>query len=71
MSYRFVKLVYVQANPDVSWGEFMELMDNVWPEVNIVSVLTSRVEILARRNWCRGLSGKDYTGLGGFGTRCQ
>ncbi len=71
MSYRAIKIVYVQANSEVPWGEFVELVDHAWPEVNVVSVLTSRVEIPARRNWCSALSGKDYTGLGGFGKRRQ
>ena len=62
------KVVYVQAEPDVPWGEFIELVDHAWPEANVVSILTSRVEARARRTSCRGLSSRDLTGLGGFGT---
>lgn len=71
MRTRAAKVLFVQAEPNVPWEESVELVDHSWPEANVLSVLTSRVEVLARRNWCRGLSCRDCTGLGGFGKRHQ
>jgi hypothetical protein len=44
MSYRAEKVIYMKAAPDVSWGDFLELVDEVWPEADVVSILTSQVE---------------------------
>src|ERR1700674_2080230 len=68
MTYRAEKIVYVKAEADVSWGEFLELVDDVWPEVNVVSILTPQVEATARRTYCLGPSCRDCTRFGGFHT---
>jgi hypothetical protein len=58
------KIVYVRAEAEVSWGEFMELVDDVWPEVNVVSILTPQVEKMSRRTYCLGPSCRDCTKFG-------
>jgi hypothetical protein len=52
LSYRAEKLVYVTADADVSWGEFVELVDGVWPEADVVSLITPRVKAMAARTYC-------------------
>jgi hypothetical protein len=52
LSYRAEKLVYVAAEADVSWGEFLELLDRVWPEADLVSIVTPEVKALAQRRYC-------------------
>ncbi len=49
----------------------MELVDDVWPEVTLVSVLTPQVEAMYRRTHCLGRSCRDCTKFGGFPTRPQ
>jgi biopolymer transport protein ExbD len=71
MSYRAEKVVYVKAEAEVSWGEFLELVGDVWPEVNAVSILTPQVEAMARRTYCLGPSCRDCTKFGGFPTRTR
>jgi hypothetical protein len=66
MSYRAEKVVFVRAEKDVSWEEFVELVDAVWPEANVVSILTRQVALLARRNICLVPSCRDCTKFGGF-----
>ena len=51
-SYRAEKLTYVTAEADVSWGEFLELVDRVWPEADVVSLITPQVQVLAERRIC-------------------
>jgi hypothetical protein len=70
MSYRAEKVVYVKAETHVSWGEFLELIERVWPEVNVVSILTPQVEASARRNDCLAPSCHDCSNLGDFGRAC-
>ena len=64
--YLVEKVVYVNADAGVSWGEFMELIDHVWPETDVVSILTPQVEVLARRTACLYPSCRDCAKLGGF-----
>jgi hypothetical protein len=71
MSTRGEKIVYVRAEAEVSWGELMELVDDIWPEVNVVSILTPQVEAISRRTLCLGPSCRDCTKFGGFPTRPQ
>ena len=66
MSYRAEKVVYIKAEPQVPWTEFLELVDYVWPEVQVVSILTPQVEAMARRTLCLSPSCRDCTGRGGF-----
>ena len=51
-SYRAEKLVYVKADAGVSWGEFLELIDVVWPVADVVSTITPQVEALAHGRYC-------------------
>ena len=71
MTYRAGKIVYVKADADISWGEFLELVDDLWPEVNVVSILPPRVEATARRTYCLGPSCRDCTRFAGFHTHNQ
>jgi len=52
MRYRAERVVYVRADADVSWGEFVELVDHVWPEADVVSLITPQVDAEARRTIC-------------------
>lgn len=64
MSYRAEKVVFVRANAGLSWGEFLELVDELWPEVEVVSLLTPQVE--SHRTSCLSPSCRDCTNFGGF-----
>jgi hypothetical protein len=44
MSSRAEKVIFVKADAGVSWGDLVELGDEVWPEADVVSILTSQVE---------------------------
>jgi hypothetical protein len=66
MSYRAEKVLYIKAEPQVPWTEFLELVDQVWPDVQVVSILTPQVEAMARRTLCLSPSCRDCTRLGGF-----
>jgi hypothetical protein len=69
MSYRAEKVLYVKAEADVSWGEFLEFVDQVLPEVDFVSILTPQVEELARRSDCLSPSCRVCTKLREFRPR--
>jgi hypothetical protein len=71
MSYRAEKVVYIKAEPEVQWGEVLELVDNVWSEVNVIGILTPQVEALARQTDCLSPSCRDCTKLGGFPTHSR
>ena len=46
--YRAERAVLVKAEPDVSWGEFLAMVDHLKPEVTRLAILTPQVEALAR-----------------------
>ncbi len=69
MTYRAEKLLYVKAESGVSWGEFVELIDQVWPETDVVSILTPQVEALARQRYCLTPSCYDCAKLRHFQTQ--
>jgi biopolymer transport protein ExbD len=52
LKYRAEKLVYVRAEPGVSYGEFVQLVDTVRPEAEIISLITPQVEALAYARVC-------------------
>jgi len=52
LKYREEKTVYVKAGSGVPWGEFLDLLDNVRPEVEIISMLTPQVDRLSHRHLC-------------------
>ncbi len=41
-------LVFVRADPGVSFGEFVQLVDAVHPEADIISLITPQVDALVR-----------------------
>lgn len=45
---RAERAVLVRAQPDVSWAEFLEMVDHLKPEVTRLAILTPQVEALAR-----------------------
>ncbi len=49
-------VVFVSAEPGVSYGDFIELVDAVYPDVRIASMMTSKVEMLSRKHLCLALS---------------
>jgi hypothetical protein len=67
LKYRAEKLVYVKAEPDVSFADFMELVDTIRPEAEVISLITSEVEVLARERWCLAPSCGACTSLRSFG----
>jgi hypothetical protein len=63
MGSRAEKVVYIGAGVDASYGDFIELVDGLWPEAEVLSVLTSRVKALVRENNCIDHSCRDCNGL--------
>ena len=51
-SYRAEKLLYVTAEAGVQWGDFVAMVERVWPEADVVSIVTPEVERLARQRYC-------------------
>lgn len=51
-STRAETLSFVMADSNTSWGDFLELVDQVWPESEVVSLITPQVDVLARRRLC-------------------
>ena len=51
-SYRAEKLLYVTAGAWVQWGDFVAMVERVWPEADVVSIITPQVEQLARQRYC-------------------
>jgi hypothetical protein len=69
---RAEKVVFVKAEADVTWGEFMELVDRVWPEPDVVSIFTLETEAMADDTYCLNPSyHSDYTRFGGFRSRTR
>jgi hypothetical protein len=52
LSTRAEKLLYVRAVPDVTFGEFVEFLDAVSPEVEVLSFITPEVERRVQESWC-------------------
>jgi hypothetical protein len=52
LRYRAEKLVFITAEANVAFGEFASLLDAVWPEVQIVSIVTPRIAAEASRTHC-------------------
>jgi hypothetical protein len=52
LSYRAEKLVYVTAEPQASWADFLVMVSRVWPEADVVSLLTPEVDRLRRQRYC-------------------
>lgn len=61
LKYRAAKEVFVRAEGDVTFADFMELVDNVRPEAEVVSLITPQVYVLVRRGACGPCCGScDY-----------
>jgi hypothetical protein len=52
MSYRAEKVIYVEAEAGASWLDFLELVDRVWAEAEVISLVTPRIDVLARKRIC-------------------
>jgi hypothetical protein len=52
LHYRAEKLVYVTADPGTSWGDILEVIDGVWPEVDVVSLITPQIKTLTEKSYC-------------------
>ena len=50
LSTRTARLVYVRAEAGVPFGEFVEFVDAIWPEVEVLSWITPGLE--RERSWC-------------------
>ena len=52
LSTRAEKVVWIKGSPGITWGEFINLVDDVWPDTAILSLLTPPVEalVLERRS---------------------
>ncbi len=59
MGYRADKAVFVRAEPGVRWSEFIEMVGQVWPETDVVSLLTGSVA--AQANYCGPMLRHDET----------
>jgi len=55
MSHRAERLVFVMADADIPWGEFLELVDHVWPAADVVSIITPQA-VEHRRGLCLAFS---------------
>jgi hypothetical protein len=69
LSYRAEKLVYVSGGPQASWGDFISMVDRVWPEAEVVSILTPEVERLAQQQHCLAPSCARCDSLGSLRAR--
>jgi hypothetical protein len=63
MQYRPETIVYVEAQSGISWGEFLDLLDQIRPEAEMTSLVTHRIDTLFRRYLCLAPSCGDCTRL--------
>jgi hypothetical protein len=52
LAYRAEKLVFVAGDSQASWGDFIAMVDRIWPEADVVSIITPKVERLALQQNC-------------------
>lgn len=52
LRYRAEKIIYVDAEPTVPWSDFIDVLDAIRPEAEIVSLVTPRTKALAEKRWC-------------------
>jgi hypothetical protein len=52
LAYRAEKLVFVTGDSQASWGDFIAMVDRIWPEADVVSIITPKVERLALQQHC-------------------
>jgi hypothetical protein len=46
------KLVFVRADPGITFGEFVEFIDAVRSEAKVLSLVTPKVEQRLSQTWC-------------------
>lgn len=54
--YRAERVVFVQALPGISLGEFVEVVDAIYPQAGVTSTLTSEVKALTDERFCLEVS---------------
>jgi hypothetical protein len=52
LRFRAEKLIYVDSESGVLWGEFIEVLDAVRPEAEVISLITPSVKVMAEQLWC-------------------
>jgi biopolymer transport protein ExbD len=52
MSYRAERVVFVAADTRVPWRDVLRLIDRVWHEAEITSIVIPNIEELARKRSC-------------------
>jgi biopolymer transport protein ExbD len=63
------KLIFVKAESDVSFGDFVQMLDLLHPEAEVLSLITPQVELLARTRFCIAPSCGECTRLRSPGNR--
>lgn len=66
LSTRAERLVYVRADPNVTFGEFTEFVDALSPEVEVLSLITPEVERHVQKRWCLSPSKRTVQRLWGI-----
>jgi hypothetical protein len=52
LATRAERAVFVKAEPGVAWGEFIEMLDHLKPEVQRLGIITPQVEALSHDDNC-------------------
>lgn len=52
MKYRAERVVFVAAEPRVAWRDVLALVERVWNEAEVISIVTPKIDELARRRHC-------------------
>lgn len=52
LRYRAEKLVFVATETDVSFGDVAEVVDRLYPETGVISLITAQVAKRASRSLC-------------------
>ncbi len=52
MKYRAERVVYVTAEPVVAWRDVLALVERVWNEAEVISIVTPKIGELAQRRIC-------------------
>jgi hypothetical protein len=52
MKYRAERVVFVSADPGVARKDVLALMERVWNEAEVISIVTPKIGALAQRRIC-------------------
>jgi hypothetical protein len=52
MKYRAERVVYLAAEPGVAWKDVLALVQRVWNEAEVISIVTPKIAELAQRRIC-------------------